>query len=389
MEEKKIKILFVLSQLVQHGSERYLFEICQSLDKNKFQVEVMTRKYFVKDHYYYKKLIDLNIPIHRKLISKRHLRFPIKRLYNKTPYLRRLIEKIHGIIVGIEYKGFFESYDVIAVIGIETYCDALMPYLDKNKNVIIHHVNHQFQFERNYFDECPQDKIVVVDAQQELEIRNSSLSHASLYHLPLSMKLSNRPNLNSKIASAKPVRIGVVSRLFADRPNEPLLRCFHAVDRAVEARLYFYGSGNPKLYDQVIDELRIRDKVVFLGHEEDLENAIIRDKLSMLWLVSMGSSISYGSIEVASFGVPMVFWNLSTMTYEQILADTNNAMHSFSDIIQFVEFNKESLKDPKVLKSIGIKLREFVSGKFEIANYIDSLQEYYQNVAMDNSSMQL
>ena len=41
---KKIKILLVLSQLVQHGSERYLFEISKALDKNRFQVEVMTRK---------------------------------------------------------------------------------------------------------------------------------------------------------------------------------------------------------------------------------------------------------------------------------------------------------------------------------------------------------
>src|SRR5476649_2980575 len=122
MEEKKIKILFVLSQLVQHGSERYLFEICQSLDKNKVEVEVMTRKYFVKEHYYYKKLKELNIPIHRKLISKRHLRYPIKKLYNKSTYLKRLIEKLHYLLVGIEYKGFFEAYDVIAVIGIETYC---------------------------------------------------------------------------------------------------------------------------------------------------------------------------------------------------------------------------------------------------------------------------
>ncbi|HWZ15281.1 MAG TPA: glycosyltransferase [Mucilaginibacter sp.] len=297
--------------------------------------------------------------------------------------MRWLIKKIHAIIVDIEYEGFFEPYDIIAVVGIETYCDALMPYLDKNKNVVLHHVNHQFQFERNYFDECPQDKIVILDAQQELEIRNSSLTDPSLYHLPLSMKLSDRPNLNSKIVGTKPVRIGVVSRLFADRPNEPLLRCFHAVAQAVDARLYFYGSGNPKLYDQIVDELNIRDKVLFMGHQEDLEHSIIRDKLSMLWLVSMGSSISYGSIEVASFGIPMVFWNLSAMTYEQILADTNGAMHSFSDINQFVEFNKKVLKDPGMLKSVGIKLREFVLGKFEIANYIDALQKYYEGIAAD------
>jgi len=383
---KKIKILLVLSQLVQHGSERYLFEISKALDKNRFQVEVMTRKFFVKNHFYYKKLLSLNIPVHTKLISRRHIRFPIKKLYNKFSFLKKTIDWLHRLIIKFSYKNFFEPYDIIAVIGIETYCDALMPFLDKNKNVIIHHVNHQHQFSRNYFNECPQNKIVFCDKQQEKEIMSSNLSHAALFRFPLSMDLSKRPDLSQRFNERQgPVRIGVVSRLYRDRPNEPLLKCFHALLQQKDANLFFYGSGDPKLYDKLLDDLKIRDKVYFLGHQQNLEQSIKRDSLSILWLTSMGASISYGSVEVASLGVPMIFWDLSTMTYEQILKETKGAMHCFSDLNQFVLFNLELFNDRNKLKTIGFKLRKFVNQKFEISNYIESLQSFYIKVADESN----
>ncbi len=379
---KKTRILFVLSQLVQHGSERYLFEICQALDKERFTVEVMTRAIFVKQHYYYAKLLALGIPVHRKLISRRFFIYPIKRWYRSSALLRRVVAAAHRTLIKTWYGRFFESYDVIAVVGIETYCDGLSPVLDGNENVVIHHVNHQFQFERNYFDECEQRKLVIVDRQQEMEVRSSRMGDASLYMLPLPMRLATRPHLPPPVrVPGEPVRIGVVSRLFRDRPNEPLLRCFRAVLEKTDAILYFYGGGDPTQYDALLDELGIREKVLFMGHQEDLEGAIQRDRLSLLWLVSMGPSISYGSIEVASLGVPMVFWNLSSQSHQAILAATDGALHSFDNEEQFAAFNATMLHDGDALRRLGTRLREYVQREFEIGNNIAALEAYYEDVA--------
>lgn len=380
----KTRVLFVLSQLVQHGSERYLFEICQALDKERFTVEVMTRAFFVRHHYYYSKLLALGIPVHRKLISRRFFIYPIKRLYNASPLVRRLVTIAYRGVVPKWYGRFFSAYDVIGVVGIETYCDALTPVLDTYKNVVIHHVTHQYQFERNYFDECPQRMFVINDEQQELEIRNSRMNNALLYKLPLPMRLSTRAQLPTPMRGPnQPARIGVVSRLFRDRPNEPLLRCFAAVLSRIDAVLYFYGGGDNKQYDALIDRLGIRGKVIFMGHQEDLEGAIQRDQLSLIWLVSMGSSISYGSIEVASLGVPMVFWNLSTHSHEEILAATDGALQSFSDEEQFAEFNVDVLNDIDALRTLSEKLRSYVRNNFEIANNIGALEAHYEKVARE------
>jgi glycosyltransferase involved in cell wall biosynthesis len=382
MRKRPTRIVFVLSQLVQHGSERFLFEICQALDKEQFEVEVLTRKYFVKRHYYYSKLRELGIPVHTKLISRRHLRYLIKRIYRKSVFVQKVISRLHSALIEREYDRFFDSFDVIAVIGIETYCDALRPLLDANRNVIIHHVSHEFQFERDYFAECPQDKIVTLDVQQEDEIRRSRLSRAEMFRFAVSMNLSSRGKVPPpRLITGEPIRIGVVSRLFRDRPNEPIFRCFAALLQEMTAILYFYGGGDKAQYDALLEELGIQDKVRFMGHQEDLEIAIRRDNLALLWLVSMGPSLSYASIEVASLGMPMVFWNLSSMSYEEILAETDNALHSFSNIDRFVEFNRNVLADSSELATLGEKLRTFVRRKFEIANYIKALEHYYQEVA--------
>lgn len=379
---KKTRILFVLSQLVQHGSERYLFEICQALDKERFTVEVMTRAIFVRHHHYYAKLLVLGIPVHRKLISRRFFIYPIKRWYLSSALLRRVVAAAYRTFIQAWYGRFFESYDVIAVVGIETYCDALSPVLDGKENVVIHHVNHQFQFERNYFDECPQRRLVILDRQQEMEVRSSRMHDASLYMLPLPMRLATRPPLPPPVrVPGEPVRIGVVSRLFRDRPNEPLLRCFRAVLVKTDAVLYFYGGGDKTQYDALLDELGIRDKVLFMGHQEDLEGAIQRDRLSLLWLVSMGPSISYGSIEVASLGVPMVFWNLSSKSHEEILAATDGALFSFDNEEQFAAFNATVLHDGDALRSLGTTLRAYVQREFEIGNNVAALEAYYEAIA--------
>jgi len=387
LPRKKTRVLFVLSQLVQHGSERYLFELCQALDKEEFEVEVMTRAISVKHHFYYPKLLALGIPVHRKLISRRYFIYPIKGLHRSSALVRQVVKSAHRAVIRLWYGRFFEAYDVIAVVGIETYCDALSPVLDRNTNVVIHHVTHRFQFERDYLDECPQRRVVTLDQQQEREIEQSRMHDATIYRLPLPMSLASRPHLPAPSRTAgEPVRIGVVSRLYRDRPNEPLLRCFAAVLKKTDAVLYFYGGGDKTQYDRLIDELGIREKVLFVGHQASLEEAIQRDRLSMLWLVSMGPSIFYGSVEVASLGVPMAFWDLSGMSHQEILDATDGALQAFNDEEEFAAFTAGLLHNDDALRALGTTLRDYVLRQFEIANNIEALQRYYKSFAQRASS---
>jgi len=165
-----------------------------------------------------------------------------------------------------------------------------------------------------------------------------------------------------------------------------LLRCFAAVLKKTDAVLYFYGGGDKTQYDRLIDELGIREKVLFVGHQASLEGAIQRDRLSMLWLVSMGPSIFYGSVEVASLGVPMAFWDLSGMSHQEILDATDGALQAFNDEEEFAAFTAGLLHNDDALRALGTTLRDYVLRQFEIANNIEALQRYYKSIAQRESS---
>lgn len=375
----KTKILFVHSQLVQHGSERYLYELCKALKKDNFDVHVLTRFFFIKNNFYYPKLLDIGCKIHTKLLTIRHLRYPFKFFYYRFKLVRVGFKSLHSFLIKRMYGNFFQKFDLIAVIGIETYCDALAPLLDNQKNVIIHHVNHQFQFERNYFNECKQDKIVILDEKQREEILNSNLSNANLYFLPLPMAFDHNINIGiTKNFNSNFTRVAVFSRLYKDRPNEPLFRCFAEFKkRYSETELYFYGDGDPKQYNSLLDELNITDCVFFRGHSKSISDSIIEDKIDILWLVSMGKSISYSSIEISSMGMPMVFWNLDKENRSDILNETNGAINTFNNLNDFVDFNCNILKDQNKLRLNGQNIRNYVMNYYDINKNIKKLEKFY------------
>lgn len=382
----KIKILFVHSQLVQHGSERYLYELCKALDKDRFEIHVLTRFFLIKNNFYYPKLLEIGCEIHTKLLSLRHIRYPFKVFFNRYNFVRVILRFLHTLLIKIIYFNFFQKFDVIAVIGIETYCDALAPLLDKHNNVIIHHVNHQFQFERNYFEECKQKNIVILDDQQRQEIIESKISDAYCYFLPLPMSFDNFANIGiSKVFNRNYKRIAVFSRLFKDRPNEPLFRCFSEFKKVYpNSEMYFYGDGDSSQYFKLLNDLGILDHVIFRGHSKSISNSIINDKIDVLWLVSMGKSISYSSIEISALGMPMVFWNLNEVDNLQILDDTNGAINSFNNLKKFIEFNLNISKDDKELRRIGQNIRNYVTNYYDINKNIKKLEKYYLTYSKPN-----
>ncbi len=379
MKNNKIKILFVHSQLVQHGSERYLYELCRALDKNIFEIHILTRFFLVKDNFYYSKLLEIGCEIHTKLLSVRHLRYPFKYLFNRYKFVRDITRFVHSFLIKIIYLNFFKKFDVIAVIGIETYCDALSPLLDNYKNIIIHHVNHQFQFERNYFDECQQKKIIISDEQQRIEITHSKMSDAVCYFLPLPIAFDEFSNVGlTKVFNRISTRVAVFSRLYKDRPNEPLFRCFSELKKIMpSAEMYFYGDGDRGQYKDLLNDLSILDSVIFRGHSTSISDSIINDNIDVLWLVSMGKSISYSSIEISAYGMPMVFWNLNNIDKLEILVDTNGALNSFNNLKDFIDFNRKIFEDDEELRRIGQNLRNYVINYYDVNKNIKKLEKYY------------
>ena len=119
----KVKVLFVVSEFWQAGTQRFTFELDRALDKKRFDVSILsilpltTNEYF-GDYYY-----DKHLALESTIYFLQDLDILIK------PTLKqRIYRKFFGKSLPNEHQSlikFLESYDVISVMGEYNYLKKL------------------------------------------------------------------------------------------------------------------------------------------------------------------------------------------------------------------------------------------------------------------------
>ena len=113
--ESKIKVLFVVSEFYQAGTQRFTYELDRSLNKNSFSTEILCLLPLNSSNrfsdYYHAKHLKLGTKVHfmddvNQVIAPTFLQKIKKRLFN-TPYEDERIR----------IKSFFDNYDCISVMG--------------------------------------------------------------------------------------------------------------------------------------------------------------------------------------------------------------------------------------------------------------------------------
>jgi len=378
---RRIRVAIVSASLVQAGAERYVFEYARGLDKAKFEVEILTAETVTPDEFYCKKLLELGIKVHRLLPHGRdHLidLIPTKR---RLLWLKDALRRADRAALSVtlrRLRSFFRGYDVISVAGIENYYlvrDALPP----EDRVIIHLMSHRFQYDKDPYallrPGAPY-RFSVFDPAQADELAGTVAEGAEARVIPLALDLSGRENLYAPRPGALK-KIAIVSRINPTRRLDPLLYSFQALARRKDASLYLYGGGDPEVIRSTLDVLRIRDKVIFSGHQEDLEGALRRDQPDLVWMMSVGEVMGYGGIEVASFGVPLAFFNFSAEPDLAILERTGGAVHTSSTVPDLVSRSAALLDDPRERRALGVRLRDHIFANHDISKNKGRLEDYY------------
>jgi glycosyltransferase involved in cell wall biosynthesis len=255
----------------------------------------------------------------------------------------------------------------------------------KQDRVIIHLMNNAFQYNYDYYQECEEDRFynfVVMDPLQISELDGTKCENFQHIYFPLALDTSERPEVYSVPERVTPIHIGIVMRLSINRPIEFFFYAFKDLLQHVDARLHIYGQGDPGMFFRVLDRLHIHDKVIFEGQQKDLQRVVENENLSMIWLTCNGPILGYASVEIANYGIPMVFWNLHNSSTEDVLNATDGAVYAFSHISRFVEYTLSLLRSTESLRSAGESMRSFVITRYDVRHYINELESYYQEVAV-------
>jgi glycosyltransferase involved in cell wall biosynthesis len=381
----RCRVLFVANSFVQAGSERCLYEVCRALDKNRFQVEVLTMRAFrpAPVQYYYFRLREMGIPVHRKITRPVYF----SRLlggFGRSPRWRRLVNRIHGTWLRFRLRGF-RQYDLVAFVLIEPF-KSLQHALRPDDRFVVHLMAHRFQYPYDPYADCRVDlpyRMIVMDpGDQRADLDGTPCARAKTFYFPMAMPVSGPAVSRLTTKNAAAYRIGVVSRVGPDRPLRPFFDALQRLRQSADATLRIYGRGDPRQFASDIEQRGIGGAVLFEGHAEDVEQRLQDDRIDLVWMISIGPAIGYGSVETAAQGVPVLFYNLSRLTSdEDVGRQTGGAMHVFSDAAKLADFSLDLLRAPDRLAASADRLCEYVRREHDIGPHMARLQEYYLQIA--------
>lgn len=387
---RRLRVLCVIPSLGQAGAERYLFEYVRALDPRRYAIEVLTTEQTTDADFYCRELRARGVVVHCTIPGQR-----LDILTALLPDRRRLrplkgaVTRASGALGGAEralrFRSFLRGFDVISFLQIEAYY-LLQGALADNDRVLIHLMSHRFQYDRPVYDRLlpgRKYRCLLFDPNQADELRGTAAEGGETAFVPLALDLTGRDAIYAPSPAGRK-RIAVYSRIDPSRRLEPLIYALQGLVRRVDAELWLYGRGDTAALFSMLDTLRIRDRVVLPGHQEDLEGALRRDQPHLVWMASVGAALGYASLEVGSFGFPIAFYSFGAEPEESVRARTGGAVNAFASVPDLVDFSTRMLADPPALAALGARLRDYIFETNDIATSVRLLEAQYERVAAGN-----
>lgn len=391
----KTKLLIVYPFLSQSGSQRWIYEICKHIDKEKFEVGVLTaEKYlysgneYTFDNYYYHELKRINIALFERLGSKK-----------RRPLWQRGIGKIEReiykalkrelIYTDREIVKLLKSFDVICLVdtyGYRPIKNEISKLNSKNFFIVLHSHKNQYKNDPySCFDKNRNYNFAYFCPKQIEEINESGFESGDnrFFYNPLVVNLSDYPNLFNPVTENSVV-ISVFTRISRMKPIEVFIKAFEKLQKKLEREcvLNIYGKIEQEDYyeelQKLIESLDLSENTVcFMGHSDDIGATIKKDKINMYWGTTLDTSVGYSSIEIGALGVPTILWNENeecASNYPE--QQTNGVMVAPNRIDDFVERNVKYLQSDELLKELSRKQREYFVKNHNITDKIRDFEDY-------------
>jgi len=389
----KKKILWVVYDFVQAGGQRYVFEICKALNKEKYQIDFLKvapmghDKNWVSE-FYYKPTLELGCSIYfwTDLVTQK-MELPKSFLYKLNHFFKRKINVIffkrntESVLKTSDASllhDFFSRYDHVNFSGTSVYKALCINQNLHPQNGIIHILTARFQDDTLYdgYDKNLKYNFISPIIKDSLKNELCDFNDYSYSHYPMCFdaepfEIAMRSNCRSLI-------IGVFTRLSPMKPLDPYFYALKLLlEQGVDVVLHIYGAGDPFKMGLLrqLQYLYIIDKVKFLGHTESIPDTLKSTQIDLVWFQAGNKQpAGYAAFEISMGGLPQVFWDF--MDIGQI-HPIEEYFASFSNLTDFVKHTKYLLLSQELLKETGIKQKDYVLKNYSSKNHIHILEDIF------------
>ena len=376
--ENKIKILFVVSEFYQAGTERFTYELDRALNKNLFSVEILciiplnASSRFTD--YYYSKHLDLGTKIHFiddvNQLTKPTLKQKINRRLLNTPFS----DDSKNI------KEFFNQYNCISIMGEYNFKEVYKYITKENKpKLLIHIQNSKYQVNKTYdaFPKAEEFHFVSGFHTDQIKHELSEFENYKHTYYNLNLKFENTFTKTQYKNSTAP-KIGVFSRLTPAKPLDPFIYSFQLVAEQLPlAELHIFGSGDPKqegVY-RYVEQLKLENNIFFRGHQENILKTAVEENLDLVWLHGYhGLPGGWVGFDISTAKIPQLFWNFGS--------EAKTKFHPFFPMFNSVsELAKNSislLSNGTEAKKLAEEQFNYTNENYNIAKNIHVIENLYQ-----------
>ncbi len=384
--QNKVKVLFVVSEFYQAGTQRFTYELDRSLNKEKFSVEILCLLPLNSSNrftdYYYLKHLELGTKIHF-IDEINQLTVPtfsqkIKKRLFRTPYADERIR----------IRSFFDEFDSISVMG-EYNFKEIYKYLtpENRRKLLIHIQNSKYQVKQAYASFPKEEVFHFVSGFHNGQIE-SELSEFSTFkhtYFNLNFKFENTPNKDAYLKSTSP-KIGIFTRLTQAKPLDPFIYAFQLVlDQIPNAEFHIYGSGDPEKegVSRYVNQLNLQNKVFFRGHQESVTSTALQDNLDLVWLHGYhGLPGGWVGFDISTVKIPQLFWNFGKNEH----AKSYPFFPMFNSLNDFANKSVEVLTQTEVAKNLANQQFLYTDEHYNIDKNIQVMEELYSSLEYSEKS---
>jgi len=399
---KQLKILFVVADFWQAGAQRYAYEVDLALNKNKFEVHILSyrdlnsSKYYTD--YYYEKHIKLGSKIHfvniisplpdKSIIEKVVYRFLPTRFRDKLMLF--FVKK--GDTRKKKLSAFLNEFDIISWAGEYTVA-FLVDLLEDNiyDKSIIHIMNARFQGV-NMYDRYPKSMHYIFtsgfDDQKQLNYELSEIQDFEHFLFPLFLNINVKANL-WKFAYKKK-KIGIFTRLDLMKPLDPFMYAFHLLQlKMPDIELHIFGSGDPLKsgIKKYTTHLGIEENVFFRGHVENISDTAVSEELDLVWYQGYKNRPGgYAGFDICLTGIPQIFWEFTYLATE-LDSDPHSIYPIYKRLDFFVEKSYQILNNQEEASRLSSLQFNDTINERDMKKKIYILEDLYVEVALRNSKV--
>ena len=161
---------------------------------------------------------------------------------------------------------------------------------------------------------------------------------------------------------------------------EDVVKIFYEVQKKVKARLMMVGEGPERaVAENLVRELKIRDRVLFLGQSNEIDKILCFSDLFLL--PSETESFGLAALEAMVQSVPVISSNTGGLP-EVNIDDFSGYLHEVGDVDGMSKSAISILEDQDKLMKFKKQARE-AAEKFDINNIVPMYEELYQKALID------